>query len=76
MHAPAGELPLPVVCLLTFMQCMGKYVDITRAGPGFTLPANIGDLGQDITVLVLQECNLIGAIYFVDIRWLFFQWQV
>ena len=35
------------------------YVD--RADPGFTLPANIGDLGPAITVLNLSDCNLIGA---------------
>jgi len=62
MHALAGDLPLPVVRLLSFMRRKGKFVDMRRAGPGFTLPANIGDLGPGITELDLGECNLIGAL--------------
>ena len=62
MHALAGDLPLPVVRLLSFMRHRGKFVDMRRAGPGFTLPVNIGDLGPGITELDLGECNLIGAL--------------
>ena len=60
MHAHAGELPLPVVRLLSSMRHNGKSVDRKGAGLGFTLPANIGDLDPDITELNLSGCNLIG----------------
>ena len=67
MHAPAGELPLPVVRLLASMRCVGKVVSMKRAGPGFTLPANIGDLDPAVTKLSLRECNLIGALFYANI---------
>ena len=40
-----------------------KGCDITLVGnnPGFTLPSNIGELGDDITELNLSECSLRGA---------------
>ena len=77
MHAPAGELPLPVIRLLSSMGRNGRMgIRMKRAGPGFTLPANIGDLGQDIVVLDLRWCKLIGAVYFVDIHWLLFLREV
>ena len=37
---------------------------LEKAGPGFTLPANIGDLDPAVTVLDLSYCNLTG-LYFV-----------
>ena len=33
---------------------------LNEAGPGFTLPANIGDLDPAIFYLNLSACNLIG----------------
>ena len=40
-------------------------IDITmfKAGPGFTLPANIGDLDPAIAVLNLYNCNLTGELF-------------
>jgi hypothetical protein len=43
-------------------------LDLENSGPGFTLPANIGDLGPDITGLDLSECNLTGKFFFDDIH--------
>ena len=47
------------------IECDRKPFDgilyINNAGPGFTLPANIGDLSPAITVLNLSDCNLIGV---------------
>ena len=61
MHAPAGDLPLPVLRLLSSMRHNGKSVDLKGAGPAFTLPANIGDMDPAIKELDLGECNLTGA---------------
>ena len=55
-----GELPLPVVELIASMRCNGKDVDMEKAGPGFTLPADIGDLDLSISDLILYGCNLTG----------------
>ena len=51
-------MPLPVVRLFSNKMCR---IDLQDAGPGFTLPANIGDLGPEITQLNLSQCNLTGA---------------
>ena len=72
MHDPTGDLSLPVVRLLSFMRRKGKFLNLRDAGPGFTLPANIGDLDPDIRELDLRECNLIGAVCFVNICLPFF----
>ena len=72
MHAPTGDLPLPVVRLLSFMRLHGMFPDLAQTSPGFTLPANIGDLDPAITELVLRRCNLTGSFCKTDIRWLFF----
>ena len=72
MIAPAGELPLQMVRLLTSLRCEKKGYDLRRAGPGFTLPANIGDFGPDNTELDLGGWNLIGPVCHADIRWRFF----
>ena len=41
-----------------------KGVDVNLAGnkPGFTLPTNIGELGDDITELDLSNCSLTGTV--------------
>ena len=57
MHALVGELPLPVVRLLSRLR---TSVHLKESGLGFTLPANIGDLGPGITILSLSNCNLKG----------------
>ena len=57
---PAGDLPLPVVRLFCSMRCDEKEINLQAAGPGFTLPDNIGDLDPVITDIDLSECNLIG----------------
>ena len=37
-------------------------MDLRRAGPGFTLPPNMGDLILDSGRLILPFCNLRGEI--------------
>ena len=60
----AGVLHLPVVRL--FSSCNGRLgLDVIKAGPGFSLPANIGDLDPAITDLNLSNCNLIGNILII-----------
>ena len=36
-------------------------VNLYMNEPGFTLPSNIGELGDDITELNLSSCSLVGA---------------
>jgi len=72
MHASAGDLPLPVVRLLSSMRYQVNFLDLIESGPGFTLPANIGDLDPDITELHLRDCNLIGTVYFVVLIFVIF----
>ena len=55
---PAGELPLEVIR----MKAKGVRVPLSGNTPGFTLPTNIGELGDDITTLDLSYCSLIGTI--------------
>ena len=59
-HAPtrAGELPLAIVR----MKAKGVHVRLFGNAPGFTLPTNIGELGDDITKLDLSSCSLKGTI--------------
>ena len=54
----AGELPLSVIR----MKAKGCDVNLSYNDPGFTLPSNIGELGDDreITELDLSECSLQG----------------
>ena len=53
----AGELPLELIR----MKAKGCEVALSRNDPGFTLPSNIGELGDDITTLDLRNCSLRGA---------------
>ena len=55
MHA--GELPLALIR----MKAKGCTVVLAYNDPGFTLPSNIGELGDDITELDLSGCSLRGA---------------
>ena len=43
------------------MKANGCKVDLINNKPGFTLPSNIGELGDDITKLDLRDCSLHGA---------------
>ena len=45
------------------MKANGCKVDLYDNKPGFTLPSNIGELGDDITELDLRNCSLHGAWY-------------
>ena len=54
----AGELPLEIIR----MKAKGCKVDLGDNNPGFTLPSNIGELGDDITELNLRQCSLHGAL--------------
>ena len=72
INATTGDLPLQVLRLLTSMRRNGDFIDLAKAGPGLTLPVNIGNLDSSITKLDLRECNLAGALCYPDIRWLLF----
>ena len=52
----AGELPLELIR----MKAKGCRV-ILSGNKGFTLPSNIGELGDDITQLDLSNCSLEGT---------------
>ncbi len=54
----AGELPLELIR----MKAKGCEVKLNNNEPGFTLPSNIGELGDDITELDLRNCSLHGAL--------------
>ena len=43
------------------MKAKGCDVNLSFNDPGFTLPSNIGELGDDITTLQLSSCSLRGA---------------
>ena len=43
------------------MKAKGCDVSLYGNKPGFTLPSNIGELGDDITKLDLQQCSLQGS---------------
>ena len=52
-----GELPLELIR----MKAKGSRYSIGLGGnKGFTLPSNIGELGDDITELDLSNCSLEG----------------
>ena len=53
----AGELPLELIR----MKAKGCEVELSENEPGFTLPSNIGEIGDDITELELRDCSLHGA---------------
>ena len=57
--ARAGVLPLEIIR----MKAKGCEVVLHSNNPGFTLPSNIGELGDDITELNLSECSLTGAFW-------------
>ena len=42
------------------MKAKGCSVDLSGNEPGFTLPSNIGELGDDIVELDLSRCSLQG----------------
>ena len=42
------------------MKTKGCDVDLRGNKPGFTLPSNIGELGDDIVNLDLSQCSLRG----------------
>ena len=52
----AGELPLEIIR----MKAKGCDVRLYGNKPGFTLPSNIGELGDDIVNLDLSHCSLQG----------------
>ena len=57
VHACTGELPLEII------RMKAKGVTVELAGnTGFTLPSNIGELGDDITQLDLSNCPLTGPL--------------
>ena len=58
-----GELPVSALRLISEKRTTSYHPDQIlqqRAGPGFTLPANIGDLDPSITLLDLRRLNLKG----------------
>ena len=56
-YARTGELPRAII------RMKAKGVDVSLFGnTGFTLPANIGELGDEITELNLNDCSLTGAV--------------
>ena len=50
-------LPLEIIR----MKAKGCYVSLSDNTPGFTLPSNIGELGNDIVELDLRSCSLHGT---------------
>merc|ERR1719198_2486282 len=42
------------------MKAKGCDVELSGNNPGFTLPSNIGELGDDIMTLELSSCSLRG----------------
>ena len=52
-----GELPLEII------RMKANGVDVALdCNMGFTLPSNIGELGDDITELDLSSCSLTGRL--------------
>ena len=43
------------------MKAKGYSVSLSHNEPGFTLPSNIGELGDDIVELDLCSCSLHGT---------------
>ena len=54
--ARVGVLPLEIIR----MKAKGCDVSLYGNEPGFTLPSNIGELGDDIVKLDLSQCSLQG----------------
>ena len=52
----AGELPLEIIR----MKLSSCNINLRHNEPGFTLPSNIGELGDDIVNLDLRQCSLQG----------------
>jgi len=44
------------------VKAKGCEVKLFGNKPGFTLPSNIGELGDDITTLDLSDCSLRGTV--------------
>ena len=59
MRSRTGELPLEIIR----MKAKGCEVELVGNDPGFTLPSNIGELGDDITQLDLSNCSLQGLCW-------------
>ena len=58
-----GELPLAIIRMKAEGIIPGGLFDCgLRGNKGFTLPANIGELGDDITKLDLSHCSLTGQL--------------
>ena len=58
-YARTGELPLEIIR----MKAKGIIPQLGLYGnKGFTLPLNIGELGDDITKLDLSDCSLTGPL--------------
>ena len=64
----AGELPLELIRMrvrLGYEEDEDGYkewkVKLDRNEPGFTLPSNIDELGNDVTELDLDSCSLRGV---------------
>ena len=55
--ACTGELPLEIIRMKT--KGVAVYL---RLNTGFTLPSNIGELGDGITNLNLSDCSLTGPL--------------
>ena len=55
--ACTGEIPLELIR----MKAKGCEVKLFGNKPGFMLPSNIGELGDDITKLNLEACSLQGS---------------
>ena len=64
-----GDLPIAVIELISNMRSLDHTVSFTYAtdrpdddvaGPGFTLPENLGELDPTITNLNLWKCCVIG----------------
>ena len=70
--ARAGELPLEVIR----MKAKGVKIQLHAITPGFTLPTNIGELGDDITTLDLSNCSLTGTIVCPNIHALYVYWHL
>ena len=66
-----GGLPLPVIRLISNIRTTWgkesvKFPRVTETmTKGLTLPANVGELGPDITSLDLSACYLSGCILYV-----------
>lgn len=57
-------IPLGVVVVLATKCSAGfREVYLGAAGPGFTLPEDIGDLSPAIRELKLPRCNLTGRVF-------------